>query len=667
MRIGIGLSRDKDCARAAAAAIDEALKAVPEPDLALVYASYHRDHEKVMEAIRAKVDPDVLLGGSSYAEITTAGVTKGSIAALLLSFDGAAVRVADVAAEPVPYETGKALAAKFLDWRPRAGSFPLGLMSTNFATGRENDLLKALRERLEKAPVFGGMSCGDYEAGSMHPDFWKSYQYCRDGLREKSARLALLELPAEDYRAGFGFAHGWQPVGPVVELTRCEHNKVYAVGGVPVIDYYRQFISREESEEFFERDFQRYAFSMLLDQNSAVRSVMKVPVAVDFEKGCITYFPAEDMQGRKVQMILSSRRSAIKGARAAAVHAKESLDGMAPALVLIVSCCTRNAILHSRMAKEVDAVREVFGRDVPVFGFYSAGEIVPFLSRYEDVVDPKQEFSGSHSHATTIGVLALGAKNPALAGVPDAGENAEKDAAYLRGLLEKSEEILDNTESFMANLSRKSYQDSEQIQKQNEIIHRYTPHDVWKQIGDNVSRGDYELHDDEFNGCFLFMDVKGFTSYSEEHGSNEVVCALNEIFKPATEAIYECGGDVDKYIGDCIFAAFRDLDAGVEAGLRIQRLFAVLKEQGNPFTVRVGINAGRAVRANVGGTERREYTFIGDAVNTAQRLESNCTPGKLLIAEELYLRGKERFSAAERREIMVKGKKKPVAAYEVSA
>ena len=202
------------------------------------------------------------------------------------------------------------------------------------------------------------------------------------------------------------------------------------------------------------------------------------------------------------------------------------------------------------------------------------------------------------------------------------------------------------------------------IRKQNEVIYRYTPHTVWKEIAEQVKKGGGELHNAEFNGTFLFLDVKGFTTYSEEHPSKKVVEVLNQIFDPATQIIYKYNGDVDKYMGDCIFAAFKTPCDAIQAGRDILVLFREIKKKGHPFSVRIGINSGRAVRANVGSKERREYTYIGDAVNLAQRLESNCTPGMLLIADSACKATAVDLGKKTRRKIMVKGKRKAVVAYE---
>lgn len=665
MRAAIGLSRDPDPGRAATQAVRQAKKSLPRPDLALVFGSIHYDQRKLHRALCRELDPQILLGGSSYAEITTAGVTKGSVAVLLLSLEDSALSFATAETGSDPYETGKALAGSLSSPAGGGERMPVGLLFTAFVTGYENEMLRGLGKTLDRVPVFGGMTCGDYDLGMSHPDFWKNYQYAGPRLARKAARLALLDLPVAKFRLGFGFEHGWEPVGPPVELTRCLDNKVYEVDGLPVFDYYRQFIGKEAPDAFFELMIQRFGFSLLVGDG---HSVLKLPVASDFKEGCIAYFPAEDLQGRKVRLIQASRRGLLEGARRAAQACQAALDGAPPSLVLVVSCRTRNAILHSRMETEVQAIQEVFGKEVPLFGCYSGGEIVPFLNRYEDITSLSQRLSGSHYHTTTVGLLALASLPKARVSVPRKAspairENGPAEVARLKELLSKSEEVLDTTESFLANLSRKSYRDSEQLRKQNEVIHRYTPHEVWNRVGASVARGEYEVPDSEFNGCFFFMDVKGFTSFSEEHPPAQVVSRLNEIFEPATRIIYERGGDVDKFIGDCIFAAFRDPEEAVEAARRILKLFEGLKAQGNPFTVRIGIHSGRAVRANVGSKDRREYTYIGDAVNLAQRLESNCTPGRMLLSEDLY-RLLKTPPPAERREIQAKGKKAPVPAYE---
>ncbi|PCI36725.1 MAG: hypothetical protein COB53_08650 [Elusimicrobia bacterium] len=684
MSIGIGLSRLADGFEAARAAARDAKAAVPEPMLAIVFGSIHFDHARVHEGILAEIDAAVVIGGSSYAEVSNAGVTKNSVVILLVSFDGASVRFVDAALTENAERTGEALARGLCDELP-AGSqngatFPIGIFIGSFGDGRENEVLSALRSLKPGMPIFGGLSGADYDLGMSHPDFWKSYQYMGGGVGKAGIRLAVIDLPIDAYRVGFGFEHGWDPVGPEVEFTKTESEQVFEVDGVPIFDYYRQFLGEQESRDFYELMIQRYGFAMQVGGENG-RSVLKLPVKCDFDKKAITLFPAEDFAGKKVRLIQSSRQGLLAGARKAAESAMKALDGRTPHLVFMVSCCTRCAILHSRVDLEVEAAREVFGPDVPIFGYYSGGEIFPFLSQVEDIIDASKELSGSHYHTTTVGFLALAADTPSRAVVVPERLNGATDNpdefARLKRLLAESEDILDSSERFLSNMSRKSYRDGEKLLEQNEqlalknehneklqgVVHRYTPHDIWSQLGENVAKGVYELADADGVFTFMFLDVKGFTAYSEKHTAAEVVAAINRIFKPATDMIYQCGGDVDKYIGDCIFAAFPNAAAGVKAACGIMKLFETL-EGDNPFSIRIGVNSGRAVRANVGSDARREYTYIGDAVNLTQRLEANCTPGKLLLSEGVHDECGASFASAQRKEITVKGKSEPIAVYE---
>jgi class 3 adenylate cyclase len=659
VRIGLGLGLGGDPARAAARAARAASRSVPRPDLTLAFGSIQLDQKAVHRGLTDVLDPATLIGGSSYAEITNAGVTEGSVAVLSLSFDDAPVRFAQVGICRSSREVGDVL-ARGLGPAP-VGARDLALFFGSVADGRDNAALARMRAKLGPTPVFGGMTCGDYDLGLRHPRFWDNNQY-GPKLTRWDARAAFVGMPG-GYEVAFGFEHGWEPVGPPVEITRARGENVYEVGGVPVFEYYRRLLGDAHDEKFFELLIQRYGFSLLGDDG---RTSLKLPVACDFKRGFIQCMPAEDLQGRSVRLILASRRGLIAGARAAAERCRAALGGRRPDLLLMVSCCTRKRILHSRMNDELDAVRQVFGRGLPVFGFYSGGEIVPYEPRYADAAAPAG--AGARYHATTVALLAISAPKPAracrLPSPPRRRVNAAENVAALRRALAIGEDTLDNAESVLANLSRKSHQDVEKLLLQNEVIHRYTPHEVWNEVGARAARGVYELPDAEFHGAFLFMDVKGFTSFSETHRPPEVVAALNDLFGPATEAIEACGGDVDKFIGDCIFAAFRRREGALRAVKRLLALVGRRRAAGRPFEVRIGVNAGRAVRANVGSRDRREYTYIGDAVNLAQRLESNCAPGRALISAAAYRGARVRFPAAVRRSLSVKGRVRPVTAYE---
>lgn len=660
MRIGIGLAAGEDPAKAARDAVRQAKKTVPRPSLAIVFAGVRLNQTTVHAALCRELDPNILIGGSSYAEVTPAGVSKNSVAVLLLAWPGADFRFAGAPCAKDPAKAGHAIADAIGRMSDRC---PLGLVFSGISDGRDDRLLRVLHERLPGAPFFGGLTSGDHDAGMDKPEFWKNWQFGGGELSQVAARLALIDLP-DSAKVGFGFEHGWCPVGPMARVTEADGGRVYEIDGIRALDYYKQFFGESSSREAMLRSIQRHGFALHLEGAHKGMTLLKLPVRIDFKKGWIDYYPPEDLRGRTVQLIAATRSGVVDGARDAARSALKALGGRKPSLVIAVSCCTRGRFLNSRLNAEMDAAREVFGRNVPIFGYYSGGELLPFLSRYADAADATKPFGGSYYHTTTVGFLAISATGKVVSGSPrDLPDDCARTPA---SQLAASELALDDTEGFLANLSRKTADDAEVLRKQSEVIRRYTPHNVWKAVGARAAKGVYELPDAAFEGAFLFLDVKGFTSYSEKHSPRQVVAALNEILGPATDAIHACGGDVDKYVGDCIFAAFTRPEDAVEAGRRILAHVDRLAKSGGPFTVRVGINAGRAVRANVGSADRREYTYIGDAVNLAQRLESNATPGTMLVAASVYARVRKKWPRAARRKLTVKGKMKPVAAYELA-
>lgn len=131
----------------------------------------------------------------------------------------------------------------------------------------------------------------------------------------------------------------------------------------------------------------------------------------------------------------------------------------------------------------------------------------------------------------------------------------------------------------------------------------------------------------------LFADVRGFTTLSEHQDAQQVMDMLNLYYQHWFEVSRKHKGIIDKYIGDGIMLWWR-LDTGegaiqatqcaIEMLDRMPSITQNLKEKGLPCIqkIGIGISAGEAIVGNIGHDRRRDYTCIGDTVNTASRLES---------------------------------------------
>jgi len=143
----------------------------------------------------------------------------------------------------------------------------------------------------------------------------------------------------------------------------------------------------------------------------------------------------------------------------------------------------------------------------------------------------------------------------------------------------------------------------------------------------------------------MFADIRGFTTMSETMEPGRVVEILNEYFTRVTDVIFDNGGTLDKYIGDAVMAVFgapiskgNDAAAAVNSAMQIQRLLVELNRDATArswpeLRVGIGINTGNAIAGNIGSPRRLDYTVVGDAVNTAQRLMTNAAGGQILISE----------------------------------
>jgi class 3 adenylate cyclase len=175
--------------------------------------------------------------------------------------------------------------------------------------------------------------------------------------------------------------------------------------------------------------------------------------------------------------------------------------------------------------------------------------------------------------------------------------------------------------------------------------------------------------------CFLFTDIRGFTSLCEGMTPENVVEMLNHYLDIQSSIIIANHGDVDKFVGDEVMAMFEGPDKeknAVKTSLAIRKEMAAEKEKAiaanaHVVSIGIGINSGPVVFGSVGAKERMDFTSIGDTVNLAARLEgANKAYGtKTLVTESVFNKVKEEFLCREVDKLTVKGKKLPVSVYEI--
>ena len=183
----------------------------------------------------------------------------------------------------------------------------------------------------------------------------------------------------------------------------------------------------------------------------------------------------------------------------------------------------------------------------------------------------------------------------------------------------------------------------------------------------------------------LFSDIRGFTTISEKLTAHEVVEMLNAYFTRVCEPILAAGGTVDKYIGDAVMAVFGSpvphpdhARRAVRAALGMVReaeqfrqwMAARFPDRGlADFSIGVGLHTGEAVIGDIGTPKRREFTAIGDTVNTASRLEGVTKELKVQIAasESTISAAGPGIRTGKVQTLTVKGRSEAVRVYEIAA
>jgi adenylate cyclase len=184
------------------------------------------------------------------------------------------------------------------------------------------------------------------------------------------------------------------------------------------------------------------------------------------------------------------------------------------------------------------------------------------------------------------------------------------------------------------------------------------------QLAERVLAEGTQLEGEEVQVTVLFVDIRNFTAFAERASATEVVGQLNAFYGLVVPVLARHGGHANKFVGDGLLAVFGapdhlpdHADRAVAAAREIVRRVAA-QFSGN-VRIGIGVSSGTVVAGTIGGGGRVEFTVIGDAVNTASRVESVTreTGDDILITDETRrLLTREGGGFVERPTVALKGK-----------
>ena len=183
------------------------------------------------------------------------------------------------------------------------------------------------------------------------------------------------------------------------------------------------------------------------------------------------------------------------------------------------------------------------------------------------------------------------------------------------------------------------------------------------------------------NLTIFFSDIEQFTDLSDTLEPERLATVINSYLSEMASIAIECGGTIDKFIGDAVMVFFGDPETEgesedalkcVEMALRMQNRVAELQRHwrklgvAKGMHVRMGITTGYCTVGNFGSEQRLDYTVLGSPVNLAARLQTMAPADSVLVAENTYQLIHEHVNCEQFDEITPKGFARAVQVYKVN-
>jgi hypothetical protein len=308
------------------------------------------------------------VAASTAGEISAQGVSDNSIVVTAIRFDKTAFKVAatDIAGMEDSAGAGKRLAEQL-----NAPDLKAVVLLSQGVAVNGSDLIAGATSALPKTvPLTGGLA-GDNGA------FTQTWTLLDDTVSDKQMLAVGLYGDAVNFAHGsFG---GWQSFGPVRRATKAIGNVLFELDGEPALEIYKRYLGDYAKD--LPASGLLFPFAILSGDREET-GLIRTLLGIDEAAGSLT-LAGDIPQDGFLRLMHASTEALVDGAEAAAEAAQRSVKQSSQSLALLVSCIGRKLVMGDRVDEEVEAVGAVFGQNCVLTGFYSNGEISPFLDTTE--------------------------------------------------------------------------------------------------------------------------------------------------------------------------------------------------------------------------------------------------------------------------------------------
>jgi hypothetical protein len=339
------------------------------PNLVLVFAAprFFTDPDFVQQ-LAAAFPGARRVAVSTAGEISSKGVSEDSAVISAIRFEQTPFRIAstEIVGMEDSFGAGQRLAGQL-----QAPDLKAVILFSQGVAVNGSEVIGGVVSVLGKQiPLTGGLA-GDNGA------FTRTWTLLDDVVSD------TMMLAIGLYGDALNFAHGsfggWQSFGPARCATKAVGNVLYELDGEPALEIYRRYLG--EYAKDLPASGLLFPFAILADDRQET-GLIRTLLGIDESQGSLT-LAGDIPAGGYLKLMHASTEALVDGAEAAAEAARSMLDAEGAGLALLVSCIGRKLVMGDRVDEEVEVVGAVFGQRCMLTGFYSNGEISPFIETTE--------------------------------------------------------------------------------------------------------------------------------------------------------------------------------------------------------------------------------------------------------------------------------------------